>query len=218
MLVQVSDSSGPGDGILAEDPSSTCATSAPRPWRRALKVAVPGVVLGALFAVFSWRWFVRPTVDGPAAADAIVMFGGAGERFQKAVELAEDGWADVLVISDPIGEDDRHSARGGFCNDDGNGPGAPGQDRSYEVVCFDPETDTTRGEARYIAQLAEDRGWHRIDLVTTTDQATRARMLVSRCWDGEIASVTVPTDESRPGRILYEWGALLRATIQRRGC
>jgi uncharacterized SAM-binding protein YcdF (DUF218 family) len=182
-------------------------------------VAVPLViVLGALFAWFSWRWFVRPTTDGPVAADAIVMFGGAGERFETAVELAEEGWADVLVISDPMGEGDRYSAHGWFCLDGASRPGARARTRGYEVICFDPETDTTRGEARYIAQLAEDRGWRRIDLVTTTEQATRARMMVSRCWDGEVASVTVPTDESRVGRIVYEWAAMLRATVQRRGC
>jgi uncharacterized SAM-binding protein YcdF (DUF218 family) len=209
ILVAVSDSSGRGDADVDDEPPAGTASRRQR-WRRVLVLVA--AVLGVLFAAFSWRWFMRPTADGPVAADAIVMLGGAGERFPKAVELAEDGWADVLVVSDPIGDGDRYSAHGRFCRD------AQARDRGYEVICFDPETDTTRGEARYVAQLAEDRGWRIIDLVTTPDQTTRARMLVSRCWDGEIASVTVPTDESRLGRIVYEWGATLRALTQRRGC
>jgi hypothetical protein len=188
-------------------------------WRRRLvAIGVALVVIGALVAVVSWRWFVHPRTDGPVAADAIVMFGGSGDRFERAVELADAGWADVLVISDPIDDGDRYSAHGWFCRNDGRSPDHPVQDRDYEAICFDPETHTTRGEARYVARLAEERGWRRIVLVTTTEQATRARILLSRCWEGDIAAVTVATEQFRPARIVYEWGAMLRATVQRRGC
>jgi uncharacterized SAM-binding protein YcdF (DUF218 family) len=182
----------------------------------AVTFAVLVSLAGLAGGVATWRWFVHPPVDGPVRADAIVMFGGSGDRFEKAVELADDGWADVVVLSDPLDEDLPYSARGWFCRNEGERPGYPVHD--YEAICFDPETWTTRGEARYVAALAEERGWDTINLVTSSDQATRARMLLGRCWDGEIASVTVPSDEPRLGRIAYEWGAMARATVQRRGC
>jgi uncharacterized SAM-binding protein YcdF (DUF218 family) len=187
--------------------------------RRRRLLAGLGLVLAlvvAAGAAASWRWFVRPTEDGPIRADAIVMFGGAGDRFERSVQLADEGWADVVVISDPVDPAEPYTARGWFCANGGHRPGYPVHD--YEAICFDPVTDTTRGEARYVAELAAERGWERINLVTTTDQATRARMLLARCWDGEIATVTVPSDEPRLGRIAYEWGAMARATVQRRGC
>jgi hypothetical protein len=43
-------------------------------------------------------------------------------------------------------------------------------------------------------------------------------MLLGRCWDGEVATVTVPSHDPRPVRIAYEWAAMARATLQRRGC
>lgn len=180
-----------------------------------LAAATVALVLGVVAAGLSWRWFVRPTEDGPVPADAIVMFGGAGRRFHKAVELAESGYADVVVLSDPQEEDEEYTAFGWFCR---NTPRPGYEPHDYEAICFEPPTHTTRGESRWVAELARERGWRSINLVTTTEQATRARMLLARCWDGEIHVVTVPTDLFRPARILYEWGAMARATIERRSC
>jgi uncharacterized SAM-binding protein YcdF (DUF218 family) len=206
--------------MRGRDSGSGAAVELPPARRRVRRslgaVGAALVLVVATIGVLSWRWFVRPTVDGPVRSDAIVMFGGAGDRFGEAVRLAEDGWADVVVVSDPRAGGARYTRFGSFCRNDGSRPGYPVHD--YEAICFDPETDTTRGEARYVAAMAEERGWHRITLVTTTDQATRARMLLGRCWDGEVASVVVPTDEARLGRVAYEWGAWLRANLQRRGC
>jgi uncharacterized SAM-binding protein YcdF (DUF218 family) len=158
---------------------------------------------------------VRPPIDGPVAADAIVMFGGAGPRFHMAVELAEQGYADVVVLSDPDEADEPFTAFGWFCR---NTPREGYEPHDYEAICFDPPTHTTRGESRFVAALARQRGWRSVILVTTTEQAKRARLLLGRCWDGQVHTVTVPTDLFRPARILYEWGALARATFERRGC
>jgi uncharacterized SAM-binding protein YcdF (DUF218 family) len=181
-----------------------------------LTVATVLAVALAAAAVLSWRWFVRPSVDGAARADAIVMFGGSGDRFDRAVDLADEGYADTIVISDPYNEERRASPYGWFCRNDGSRPGYPVHD--YEAICFEPEPQTTRGEARYLADLAAERGWERVVLVTTVDQATRARMLVERCWDGQVATAVVPSGENRLARVLYEWGAMARATLLRRGC
>lgn len=219
----MSGSTSPPDTVAAAGPGRTGPsdpTPLPprRPRRRRRWLLGGGALLAVLALVggaLSWRWFVRPPEDGPVPADAIVMFGGAGRRFHKAVALAEAGYAEVVVLSDPKDSDEEFTAFGWFCR---NRPREGYEPHDYEAICFEPPTHTTRGESRWVADLARERGWETINLVTTTEQATRARMLLARCWDGEIRTVTVPTDLFRPARILYEWGALARATFERPGC
>ncbi len=203
--------------VEADDDAPSPAPARRRRRALALLAGAGALVLAATaVAVLSWRWFVRPTVDGPVRADAIVMFGGAGDRFERVVALADAGYADVVVLSDPYSEEHGDSRFEWFCRNDDTRPEYPSRD--YEAICFDPEPQTTRGEARFVADLARERGWERVDLVTSVDQATRARMLLGRCWDGDVATVVVPSGQARPLRIAYEWGAMARAIVQRRDC
>jgi hypothetical protein len=182
----------------------------PRPSR---VVAVTlALVVTAVVAVsaLTLHWFVHPPVVSrhPGPADAVVMFGGAGPRFPEAVHLAEGGAAPWLVLSDPKDAAQVWTAYGSFCQDE----------HAYRVVCFDPEPDTTRGEARFVADLARRQGWRRLLLVTTDEQATRASRLLERCWDGHVEVASVSSGRSRPLRIAYEWAATVRAVVLRRGC
>jgi uncharacterized SAM-binding protein YcdF (DUF218 family) len=136
------------------------------------------------------------------------MFGGAGPRYAEAVRLAGAGHAPWLVLSDPRDPSQVWTAYGAFCQ----------QEHPYGTVCFDPEPKTTRGEARFVADLAQRQGWSRLLLVTTTEQASRAKRLVGRCWDGQVQVVGVSSGRSRPLRVLYEWGATVRAVLFRPGC
>ena len=170
-------------------------------------------MLVVVIGVGGWltvRWFVAPAVatEDPGPADAVVMFGGAGPRFPEAVGLAEAGTAPWLVLSDPKDPQQVWTAYGSFCQ----------QDHPYRTVCFDPEPRTTRGEARFVADLARREGWRRIVAVTTTEQARRATRLLARCWDGEVQVADVSSGRTRPLRIAYEWAASLRAAVARRGC
>ena len=168
---------------------------------------------GVLFTIVSWIRFVDPPgthgwASGPA--DAVVMFGGSGPRFEAAVSMVDAGVADTLVVSDP---NDPKSSAGRtefetFC----------AGDHDYEAICFDPEPRTTRGESRFLAELAAQRRWQRVVVVTTTDQASRARMLLERCWDGTIDLVVVDSGANVVGRVLYEWAATTRALVLRRSC
>jgi uncharacterized SAM-binding protein YcdF (DUF218 family) len=80
------------------------------------------------------------------------------------------------------------------------------------VVCFHPEPFTTRGEARAIADMARQNGWSSVILVTTPDQAWRATVRVSRCFDGPVSVATTPLPPYlRPPEIGYQWGATLKA-------
>jgi uncharacterized SAM-binding protein YcdF (DUF218 family) len=178
-----------------------------------VRLALTAGLLVAMAGVIGWltlHWFVTPTVttDDPGPADAVVMFGGAGPRFAEAVRLAEDGTAPWLVVSDPKDPAQVWTAYGAFCQ----------QDHAYRTVCFDPEPRTTRGEARFVADLARREGWRRIVAVTTTEQAMRAAQLLERCWDGEVQVANVTSGRTRPLRIAYEWAASLRAAVTRRGC
>lgn len=78
---------------------------------------------------------------------------------------------------------------------------------------------TTQGEARYIQHLAAEHNWQRIIIVPGTSQATRARLLFKRCGIGQL--LVVPARESLGGGlfgIVYEWGAMAKAILLRRGC
>ncbi|MEZ5232095.1 MAG: YdcF family protein [Acidimicrobiales bacterium] len=192
-----------------------------RSWRARLAVAAVVVVTLAASAL-SWRWFVEPgdtlrwRPDLPERwsgshppADAVVMLGGAGPRFEAAVGLVEAGVAPTLVVSDP-----NDSPAGGltpfeqFCQ--GSEP--------FERICFDPQPRTTRGESRFVADLAVRRGWDRLVLVTTPDQARRARLLLDRCWSGAVEVVVVDSQHNTMARIAYEWAATARSVLVRRSC
>lgn len=178
-----------------------------------------GVCVAA--TLLSWRWFVHPAGTArwdardratwpTPGADAVVMFGGAGPRFDAALALVESGLAPTLVLSDPNDPppDRATTPFETFCRGE----------EDFETICFDPEPRTTRGESRFVADLAQERGWRRIVLVTTADQARRARMLLGRCWAGLVDVVVVESDLHALGRVAYEWAATARAVFVRRSC
>jgi uncharacterized SAM-binding protein YcdF (DUF218 family) len=164
----------------------------------------------AVLVFLTARWFIWPgsVTSRPLQADAVVMFGGAGPRYAKAVHLAEAGRAPWLVLSDPRDSGQVWTAYGAFCQ----------QAHRFQTVCFDPAPQTTRGEARFVADLANRQNWSRVVLVTTTEQATRAKRLLERCWKGNVDVVGVSSGPSRPLRVAYEWAATVRATVFRPGC
>lgn len=89
-----------------------------------------------------------------------------------------------------------------------------------QVHCPLPDPDTTRGEARVIASLAEKQGWKRVIVVTSSYQVSRARLLLSRCLDGEVLAVRAQPELSGiewAQRVGHEWLAWTQAmTIMRR--
>jgi hypothetical protein len=180
--------------------------TAPRPTRRSRRIIWAAAASAlVLFTVVTARVFVWPDLRPlPDRVDAIIELAGPGDdsRDQVALDLARQHRAPVLVQSTIPGD-----AR---CL-----PAVQG----VTIECFHALPNTTRGEARYIGQLAEQRHWTSVILVTTPDQAWRARLRVSRCFDGQIYNATAHLPFWMWFRqIPYQWFASAKALTIERGC
>jgi uncharacterized SAM-binding protein YcdF (DUF218 family) len=129
-------------------------------------------LLGGYFIV------VHPAHDRPTKADAIVVLGPpkAQNRFAQALQLAEQGYASNLVVSVNLSVPDIKR----MCANPPDG---------LHMFCFNPSPATTRGEAREIKALAEANGWHRVIVMTSAYHISRARMIVQRCYSGDLEMV-----------------------------
>jgi len=165
------------------------------------------------FTTLTLKLFRYPSTGVPPKADAVVMLAGGGARVDKAVELGVDLELAPIVVFSAIYVADQNVWAARPCNESGKVVM-----KDTEALCFEPDPATTRGEIRAIAQLAEERGWQSLIVVASTDQVTRARMLLGRCWDGEAHFVGVTHSQPFLWRAAYEWGATLKALTIKRGC
>ncbi len=149
--------------------------------------------------------FVWPPTNQPRRVDAILSFNGPAEATREAlaIGLAKEGYAPVLLFS-----------RGGFASVT-SCPKVPG----ISVVCFVDTANNTRGEARFAARYAQQHGWHSLMIVPGRPQATRARLLLGRCFAGTIVVVPAAEPLDRfPFDVVHEWGGLVDALLFERGC
>jgi uncharacterized SAM-binding protein YcdF (DUF218 family) len=162
--------------------------------------------------VLTERWFLHPQKDDPGTADAIYVLGGGGPRVEYALDLVRKGVARHVVFASQFVESEEvWAARP--CNDV-RPENVPDQ---AVFQCWQPEPATTRGEARLLRDLSVEYGWQTVVVVASTDQITRARRLIERCWDGELRITGPDHNQPWPVRAVYEWGAGAKATILR-GC
>ncbi len=169
-------------------------------WSLAASVVVAGVLTD--------RWFVHPRIDSPGTPDAIFVLGGGGDRVGFALDLARDDVAtDVVFASTFVESENVWATRP--CNS--RRPRNVPDEATFR--CFEPDPGTTRGEARLLRDLAEIEGWEEVVVVASTDQITRARRLIERCWDGEARLMGPDHSDPWPVRAAYEWGANLKATF-----
>lgn len=142
-------------------------------------LALGAVLLVGAVAAAGYPVYVEPEVDEPRKADAILVVGGDAPepRYQRGAELARQGLAAHLVLSNPGGQVQRHCAET-----------IPG----VTVECFDPEPRSTLGEARALGRIAAERNWRTVIVVTYTPHISRARHIMSSCFDGALVMVEVP--------------------------
>jgi hypothetical protein len=55
-----------------------------------------------------------------------------------------------------------------------------------EVQCFSPDPSTTQGEAMGGTAIAQELGAQSLGVLTFDHHIERSRMLVDRCWDGDL--------------------------------
>jgi uncharacterized SAM-binding protein YcdF (DUF218 family) len=169
-------------------------------------IATALLVLIVLFCGATVRLFVLPTTGMSTRVDAVVVLGGAGDRLGLGEQLAQQGRAPYLLVSNglPI------ILPTGLCEPDHG---------SFTVICWNPSPGTTKGEAEFIGRMARQYHWTSVALVTTPDQAWRAALYVRRCYPGKIYSMTTPLSWSQwPFAIVYQWGATIKAETLQRGC
>jgi uncharacterized SAM-binding protein YcdF (DUF218 family) len=170
--------------------------------RRSHRAAAIVAVVVVVFVGFTARLFVWPDLNAPVHADAIVVLGGAGPRINDGFALAQEGVAPLLVFSL------NHIQQ------------CPPSTAQTTIRCFHPNPISTRGEGRAIRTLAARYHLHRIILVVSTPQATRARLRVGRCYHGQILVTAV--SPGGPAQwiqaLAYEWGALFKALVLQRSC
>jgi hypothetical protein len=164
-----------------------------------LLVGVGLAVMGFLTA--SAVLFVWPATDQPRHVDVILSLNGTDEaaRESQAISWAEEGYAPVVLFS--------------------QGPDQCPKAADVKVVCFYANPERTVGEVRFAADYAREHGWHSIMMVPSRAQVTRARVLMKRCFSGQV--VVVPASFQIwhfPFEVMYEWGALTKALLIDRHC
>lgn len=167
--------------------------------RHRVLAAIAILVVGFLTA--SSALFIWPATDQPRHVDAIVSLNGTDEADREglAISLAEKGYAPVLLFSE--------------------GPDRCPTVARVKVVCFWPVPGRTIGEARFAADYARRHDWHSLMIVSGRAQVTRARMLMKRCFSGQIVVVAAPFQLLHfPFEVMYEWGAVAKALVLDRQC
>lgn len=152
------------------------------------------VALAVVVLLVSWLAVCHvaldePRLDAPRASDAVLVLGPPDStRVAEAEDLVyHQHIAKTLVISVPDSEPydspetvAYYDARK-FCE----------PHEGVEVICFKPNPSTTQGEAIELRKLAEERGWDTVTAVTFTQHITRSRMILSRCYAGELRMSSV---------------------------
>jgi uncharacterized SAM-binding protein YcdF (DUF218 family) len=147
---------------------------------------VVALVATAVVAVTS------PPASDSLSGDAVVVHaGGRGDRLQAGLTLMEAGASNTLVIMNGTAEEWPEASA--LC----------GQAEPFLVLCPDTNIENTVGEARALAELAEDQGWRAVVVVSSDYHLRRASILDRRCAEGvEIRPVASQADITTSRRVL----------------
>jgi hypothetical protein len=137
-------------------------------------------VLGGL--VIAWVvagifLYVVPPADEPAHADVLFVLGPPDRRIAYAEELMQQGYAPTLAVSSEVGADGKFTAE--IC----------GAQRTFRIICFHADPFTTQGEARALEDLSVQYDWKSANVLTAQFHVTRARVIVGRCYRGDLHMV-----------------------------
>jgi uncharacterized SAM-binding protein YcdF (DUF218 family) len=80
-----------------------------------------------------------------------------------------------------------------------------------------PDPVTTKGEGRELRRLAAQHGWRTVIVVTLRPHVSRARFILSQCFDGELVMVPIPGPLPIPiwaFHYAYQTAGYVRAMVQ----
>jgi uncharacterized SAM-binding protein YcdF (DUF218 family) len=153
--------------------------------------------------------FTRPHGDPLTKADAIVVLGGElrDGRIDYGLQLARQGYADTVVISDDYDPGEPTITRA--CS---SGTAA------ITVICFRPSPFTTRGEAMFVQRAATQRHWKHVIVVSWNFHLIRARYIFHQCFDGTVTMRAAPSAvPQNPAQwaytYAYQFGGLAKAAV-----
>lgn len=150
------------------------ATKRSRTFLRVVSALAALMIIWAVSGVFL---YVSPAADGPRHADVLFVLGPPDQRMEYAQRLMEQGYAPVMAVSVSLTGDGTYDAE--ICH----------AHRPYRVLCFHQEPFTTQGEARALRDLSAQYGWKSADVLTAQFHVARARVIVERCYRGEVSMV-----------------------------
>lgn len=175
--------------------------------RSLIAVVSAALVLVIVLGVGGYLLFTRPHGERPVKADAIVVLGGDWDgRVQYGMRLAQEGYADTVVLSNSWGD---FSGINKAC------ASAPA---NITVICFRPDPFTTRGEAMFTQRLAKQRHWKHIIVISWNFHMVRARYIFGQCFDGTVTMIPVPRRydyglSQWAFTYAYQYGALVKAAL-----
>lgn len=177
--------------------------------RRLLLVAAGLVAAWVVACLVFFTW--SPWNSGsPAHADVVVVLSGSTRRLPTALALIRRGVAPVLALSS-VDRTPHWANAERLCRTH--------RYAGARVLCFEAVPFSTRGEARTVARLAQERDWRSIVVVTSRFHITRAHMLFRRCWHGPLSMVAAPsTWWQLPVEWISETGKLFVQLTVERGC
>jgi hypothetical protein len=164
--------------------------------RRWGSIALAGLVV---WIVAGLPFFVFPAVDPvPTHADVVLVLGPPlQQRVDVAERLLAEHRVDVALISVP-GPTAAWNV-GALC-------------ARSDVICFDPNPRTTRGEARELRTMAAKHGWTSAVVTTMPAHIARARSIVRGCFSGGLA---MDADAESPyNGIAYQYLYQTAATVK----
>ncbi|MGF1666785.1 MAG: YdcF family protein [Acidimicrobiia bacterium] len=132
-----------------------------------------------------------PETDSRSGDAVMVHAGGRGDRLQAGLALMGAGASTTLVIMNGTAEE--WPEANALC----------GQAEPFLVLCPDTSIDNTVGEARTLAELAAERQWRSVVVVSSDYHLRRASIIDRRCAEGvEIRPVAAQADISTSRRVL----------------
>lgn len=177
------------------------------------RLAAVLVLVTVVWLAVCWAVLEHPRTEEPATSDALLVLGPPDiQRMATAQELMERGIAPVLVIATPDAQPGDSPAMVQYYED--KDFCAPRTD--YEVICFKPNPSTTQGEAIELRDLAAERGWDTITAVTFKQHVPRARMILERCYRGELRMVATDYGFTPLGALLqyvYQSAGFVKAWL-----